>query len=324
MTEESNLVKTRSKWVKRLWVSLAIGSALGSLLALYVTLIIWPGMQYVDCMNLAPITPELEAQGVARVPRIIHQTWKDNSTIPIGWQKGQRRWERSTTENLWPFGKEYKYMFWTDASSREFIANDFPWFLQSYDAYPYPIQRVDAVRLFWLYKFGGIYVDLDISRRSHKRCGHSLDEWRRFGFVAPSTQPLGMSNDFMMAEPGHPFVAHLIQRLSSSDHWWYGTKYWRVLLSTGPLFLTTQYLMNPSFLSQVHLLPDHCYRTGDNCFLGHRTGSSWHGDDAKYYRFLWDNIYLVVFVVLTLISIFLSRYQSLSFFRRTASRIKNS
>ncbi len=50
---------------------------------------------------------------------------------------------------------------WTDASSREFIAAEYPWFLDTFDGYDHNIQRADAIRYFVLAHFGGIYIDLD-------------------------------------------------------------------------------------------------------------------------------------------------------------------
>ena len=57
--------------------------------------------------------------------------------------------------------EDYEYKLWTDAGSREFIATEYPWFLDSFDNYDYPIQRADAIRYFVLAHFGGIYIDLD-------------------------------------------------------------------------------------------------------------------------------------------------------------------
>ena len=58
--------------------------------------------------------------------------------------------------------KTSEYKLWTDASSRAFIAEQYPWFLDSFDGYPYPIQRADAIRYFVLHYYGGIYMDLDV------------------------------------------------------------------------------------------------------------------------------------------------------------------
>jgi mannosyltransferase OCH1-like enzyme len=38
---------------------------------------------------------------------------------------------------------------------------EYPWFLDTYDGYPYPVQRTDAIRYFLIRHFGGVYIDLD-------------------------------------------------------------------------------------------------------------------------------------------------------------------
>ncbi len=50
---------------------------------------------------------------------------------------------------------------WTDEKSREFIKAEYPWFLDTFDGYPHPIQRSDAIRYFVLAHYGGVYIDLD-------------------------------------------------------------------------------------------------------------------------------------------------------------------
>ena len=52
-------------------------------------------------------------------------------------------------------------MLWDDDDNRSFIANEFPWFLPMYDDFPAPIFRADAVRPFFLFRYGGLYADMD-------------------------------------------------------------------------------------------------------------------------------------------------------------------
>jgi inositol phosphorylceramide mannosyltransferase catalytic subunit len=87
------------------------------------------------------------------IERNIFQTWKSKSELPANF-----RYWRSTVIDLNP---EFKQFFWDDADNRAFLATHYPWFLETYDAYPLEIYRADAVRYFWLYHFGGIYVDID-------------------------------------------------------------------------------------------------------------------------------------------------------------------
>ena len=44
----------------------------------------------------------------------------------------------------------------TDADNRAFIAREFPEYLGLYDGYDTHIKRVDAVRYFLLYRYGGV------------------------------------------------------------------------------------------------------------------------------------------------------------------------
>jgi hypothetical protein len=111
--------------------------------------------QAVDDFNLA------RAAGIARpqlIPKIIHQVfhnWQQpgNDTLPEDWAK-----VRQTCIDLNP---DFENRLWTGAASRKFIAREYPWFLQTYDGYRIPVQRVDAVRYFVLLHYGGIYLDLD-------------------------------------------------------------------------------------------------------------------------------------------------------------------
>ena len=89
------------------------------------------------------------------LPKIIHQQWK-TTEIPEGVYS---KWSAKFKE-LFP-EPEYKHMLWTDANGRELIKKDFSFFLEAYDNYEFGIQRADAVRYFVLYRYGGLYADLD-------------------------------------------------------------------------------------------------------------------------------------------------------------------
>lgn len=97
------------------------------------------------------------------IPKIIHQVfhnWRQpgNNTLPTDWQE-----VRQTCIDLNP---DFDVKLWTEESSRDFIAEEYPWFLNTYDGYRYKVQRVDAVRYFLLLHYGGIYIDLDNVRLS--------------------------------------------------------------------------------------------------------------------------------------------------------------
>ncbi|GAA6053466.1 hypothetical protein JCM3770_005178 [Rhodotorula araucariae] len=216
-----------------------------------------------------------------RVPKIIHATWKTD-TVPTRWAE-----VRQGCIDLHP---DYEFKLWSDAASRAFIAEHYPWFLTTFDGYTYPIQRADVIRYFLLHHFGGVYMDLDIG------CRRNLDPLLYFEVVLPATIPVGVSNDLMFAERGHPFMDLVIHNLITFDHT-YGTNYPTVMFSTGPMFLSAVYGMWPKDVDegaerQVRILPRRWYGKNaplsemETSYFDHFYGSSWHADDAGFITFL--------------------------------------
>jgi len=83
----------------------------------------------------------------------IHQSWSTN-TLPAKYLKIKIK-----NKHLL---KDFKFKLWSDEDNYQLIKNSFPSFLDIYNNYTHKIHRVDAVRYFYLYKYGGIYMDLDI------------------------------------------------------------------------------------------------------------------------------------------------------------------
>jgi mannosyltransferase OCH1-like enzyme len=137
------------------------------------------------------------------VPPILHQTWRDRHTIPSSWQQAS-----NSCRSLHP---NYEYRFWTDVEARRLVEKEFPDLLVTFDAYPYDIQRADVIRLVVLYVYGGIYLDMDII------CLKELDPLRTYQLVLPKTMPVGLSNDFIVAQPRHPFLLQLLSDLPRSN-----------------------------------------------------------------------------------------------------------
>lgn len=86
-------------------------------------------------------------------PKIIFQTWKSKKLMPDNMTYWHNSWIN--------YNKDFNMILWDDDDNRAFIEKYYPWFLDIYDNYPETIMRVDAVRYFFLYTYGGIYADLD-------------------------------------------------------------------------------------------------------------------------------------------------------------------
>ncbi len=131
------------------------------------------------------------------IPARIFQTWKSKNVLPPNFDA----WSASFDVQ----NPHYKHELWDDRDNRSFISSDFPWFVPTYDEYPAEIYRADAIRYFYLYKFGGIYADLDTE------CLRSLDELLPLGDVVLGRMgtnpdfPHSIPNAIMASSPNQEF-----------------------------------------------------------------------------------------------------------------------
>lgn len=121
-------------------------------------------------------------------------------------------------------------------------------------------------------------MDLDVG------CKRAIDPLLYYDVILPATIPVGVSNDVMLAEKGHPFLDFVIHSLISFDHQ-YTTNYPTVMFSTGPMFLSAVYGMWPRIdgkQKEVRILPRKWYGKNapinerQEAFFEHFYGSSWH------------------------------------------------
>lgn len=216
------------------------------------------------------------------IPKIIHQTYK-TTDIPAVWKAGQQ-----ACVDLHP---DYQYILWTDEMAREFIAEEYPWFLSTWDLYPYPIQRADAIRYFALVHFGGVYIDLDDG------CERKLDPLLTVPAFVRKTIPTGVSNDVMGAVPRHPFFLKVLDSLKPYKKNWL-VPYITIMYTTGPLFLSVIWKQYKRWgvpeAGKVRILMPKDYKTHSYSFFAIAPGSSWHLDDAKFIKSLANHIGLAV------------------------------
>jgi len=174
-------------------------------------------------------SPMIE-NSLLKIPKIIHQTWK-NKNVPMEYYPWMNSWIQNHLD--------WEYKFWTDLENREFVKDFYPEHLHVYDSYKKNIQRVDFVRVLYLYHFGGLYVDLDFE------CYRSNIPLLLDRSLVFASEPLEhaksqkrnrmLCNAWMASIPKHPFwlaVLYEMHQRASSD---------KVLFSTGPILLDDVY-----------------------------------------------------------------------------------
>lgn len=183
-----------------------------------------------------------------RIPKIIHHTWK-NSDIPD---------YLVTLINTWKkFHQDWEFRFWTDDMNREFIIKYYPGFLSTYDSYPTPIQRVDAVRYFILQKMGGVFIDIDFE------CFQNIEPLLENSGCVFGTEPkehcerfkkdIIVCNAFMACHLGNKFFKLICEKIKSGKIKEKNSII-DILESTGPFVLTETY-KNYKDKDEIKLLP---------------------------------------------------------------------
>jgi mannosyltransferase OCH1-like enzyme len=153
------------------------------------------------------------------IPLRIFQTWKSKTQLPPLYHSFSH-----TIKKLHP---QYQYDLWDDNDNETFIRQYYPWFLSTYQNYDKHIKRVDAIRYFYLYHFGGVYMDMDYVTLKPL---DPLLQGRHLLFGYEDEGHVNIPNAFMASTRHHPFMRFMTLMLPL-------TKNLPVLHATGPQFL---------------------------------------------------------------------------------------
>jgi hypothetical protein len=95
---------------------------------------------------------------------------------------------------------EYEYRFFDDQDVQNFLKKHFSDYYKVYNKIKFGSSKADLWRYLIIYKYGGVYADLDC------RCNNSLKQW-----IRPDAQfvtQLGINKDIcqwlLISEPGNP------------------------------------------------------------------------------------------------------------------------
>ena len=116
------------------------------------------------------------------IPKIIHYCWLSDDPVPSDLQKYMRTWKEKLPD--------YEFMKW---DFNRFDKQSSKWVAQAFDNKKYAF-AADYIRLYALYNYGGIYLDMDVEvLKSYNPflCLNTMLGWQNGndGYFDPKTLP---------------------------------------------------------------------------------------------------------------------------------------
>lgn len=145
---------------------------------------------------------EGSSNSAQRIPKIVHQLWKDES-IPEKWHASAASVKR--------YHKGWEYRLWTDAAMLQHVEVHHPELFGTFRSMERQIMRVDFFRYILMHDFGGLYCDLDYEFLRPYDYGEasvvlSLEYDEAYGDDVDQ-----VANYIMASVPGHPLWKDIME-----------------------------------------------------------------------------------------------------------------
>ena len=168
------------------------------------------------------------------IPKIIHHIWMGKNQIPDV--------NLYCANSIKEMNNDFDYILWKDDDVDKFMKNDFPEYYDKFNELPRMIMKIDMFRYFLMYKYGGLYADMDYLM------------FKQFDIlnekvVIPTNRDLdnnnkltNLGNCIFASVPNHPFWKSLINTLFTIDRKNLPFDgFDNVIKSTGPIFVFNMY-----------------------------------------------------------------------------------
>jgi mannosyltransferase OCH1-like enzyme len=143
-------------------------------------------------------------------------------------------------------------MYWDEKTMQNIIDNDFPQIKQKYDNCKM-IQKIDIAKYCILYKYGGLYVDLDAEclkpfddfLNNNDLILLRMDKANIFKkiFLFKNRDYI-INNSTLASKKNHKFWLLLIDKINNTDFEkkWYHTNFTYIFFTTGPIIIYDAYI----------------------------------------------------------------------------------
>jgi mannosyltransferase OCH1-like enzyme len=204
------------------------------------------------------------------IPKTIHYCWLSGDAVPEILQRHMKSWREKLPD--------YEFVLW---NFDRFDINSSLWVKQAFEARKYAI-AADVIRLFAIYQYGGIYLDMDVEIIK------PFDDLLESGIMLAyeNNKNKNIEAGCFGAEKGHPFIKNCYDYFS-------GREFSAKVIDEGytlPRVMKKIYVGNSDFHSLPVYPEDYFtakkFRTGiikktKNTYAVHHFAGSWFSEQDK-------------------------------------------
>lgn len=204
------------------------------------------------------------------IPKIIHYCWLSNDPIPKDLKKYMKSWK----EKLY----DYEFILW---DLNRFDLNRSLWVKQAFEAKKYAF-AADYIRLYAVYNYGGIYMDMDVEVIK------SFNDLLRNDYILGYEAAKGLEAGVFGAPKKAPWVKEVLEYYTSKEF-----ALPNGLYNDTPLPIIMDEVLNTDYITNKKIVPlptdfltAKSYKTGKititpNTYTIHHFAGSWKSWDEK-------------------------------------------
>ncbi len=258
-------------------------------------------------------------------PKIIHQIWisENGKNMPKNWEKSPIEWKK--------YHSDYIYILWDLNTALDFIEKYFPNYLQIYKNFKYVVSRCDMLRICIIYKYGGIYSDLDNYPLKNIEEYINIPNIDTYYPELKVSSKILINNNLIFSKRNSELFIKMLEHIEnkSKSKSYYINKYMEIR-EYNCIDIVTHFYKNKEY--NIHILPYekfNPYNLGENITLVKKSdivimqtqGGSWYDEETKTAIFVLGNwisfiILLLLFLILVIIIIMLFQYPGNSIFNQ--------
>ena len=203
------------------------------------------------------------------IPKIIHYCWLSNDPIPKDLKKYMKSWK----EKLY----DYEFILW---DLNRFDLNRSLWVKQAFEAKKYAF-AADYIRLYAVYNYGGIYMDMDVEVIK------SFNDLLRNDYILGYEAAKGLEAGVFGAPKKAPWVKEVLEYYTSKEFALPNGLYNDTPLPIMDEVLNADYITNKKIVPlPTDFLTAKSYKTGKititpNTYTIHHFAGSWKSWDEK-------------------------------------------